>query len=69
MSTVTVVTRTCRVCGSTGRVAVPVEGLREYVGGALLQDAFPTMPAPVREQVKTGMHPACWTAMFGEGPA
>ena len=42
----------------------PATGRNRY----LIQDALPTRDADFRELVKTGIHPACWTSMFGANP-
>ncbi len=46
-----------------------VEGLTNYERGSLLQDAFPTLPAPQREFIKSGITPAEWINVFGPPPA
>ena len=62
---VRVSTPTCHFCHKGGTVDVPVEGVDAYLRGALVQDAFPDLPAPLREQIKSGDHPECWDAMLG----
>jgi hypothetical protein len=57
----------CSWCGESGVIEVPAPGFFAYQLGAAIQDAFPDTPAPVREQLKTGYHPKCWTDMFGGG--
>lgn len=39
---------------------VTQEQIRNYYGGALLQDAFPNLPPEEREFIKTGITPAEW---------
>ena len=47
----------------------PDGGRGSVDAGAFVQDVPPEMPRPVREQLITGTHPACWTAAFGDDPA
>ena len=58
-------TTKCFYCGNTGHVEVPLEGVVAHMKGALIQDAFPTLSAVVREQIMTGTHPECWDRVFG----
>jgi hypothetical protein len=55
----------CSWCGKGGIVEVPAPGFFAYQLGALIQDAFPELSPALREQLKTGYHPECWTTMFG----
>jgi hypothetical protein len=60
-------TKTCPSCREPGSVDVDASEYRAFEYGRLLvQDAMPTTPAPVLEQLITGMHPACWDAMAAE---
>lgn len=59
-----VFTKPCIHCGETGTVAVKFDQLLKYAEGALIQDAFPDMPVPQREQIISGTHPECWDKMF-----
>lgn len=52
------------VCGDEGLLELPVDGIAKYESGAFVQDAFPELSAPVREQIITGTHPDCWEQMF-----
>ena len=63
----TIPTRKCMHCGNAGFV-FPVwhEDYARYMNGAKVQDAFPNMPAALREQIKTGIHPECWDEIFPE---
>lgn len=36
------------------------------MGTKRIQDAMPTTPAPIREQMMTGTHPECWEEMWNE---
>lgn len=69
MSTVLYPTKRCFHCGSTGLISMTAEE-RDYATarlaeGAYVQDAFPSLSAPLREQIISGTHPDCWTEMFG----
>lgn len=55
------------VCEKVSQISVPFKGYHQWQRGALIQDAFPDMSVPDREHLKTGTHPACWDAMFGDG--
>jgi len=40
--------------------------LLHYLRGNYVQDSFKTMPVPLREQIISGVHPACWEFIFGQ---
>lgn len=62
-----VTTPPCMVCGKTSEMVVDSTAFfRWHDQGWLIQAAFPDMPAPEREQLKTGTHPACWDEMFAD---
>lgn len=63
-NTTTLATPDCMVCGEGGFVEVPTSQYEARQNGAMIQEAFPDMPAPLREQILTGTHPACWDKMF-----
>lgn len=63
--TTTVTTQPCLMCGKTTTLEVDTEGLKSWLAGALIQDAFPDMPVGKRELLKSGWHAACWARMFG----
>lgn len=66
MSLISVDTSTCPVCGDTGSMEVDSDRYDRWKsGGVALQDAFPDLAPPQREQLKTGYHPQCWKDMFG----
>jgi hypothetical protein len=67
MELVTVETKRCQHCGDTGVLAVSKDGLALRQAGAYVQDAFPELSAPLREQLISGTHPECWDEMFGVG--
>lgn len=64
----TIQTPRCWKCGENGWLTLPSSGIDKYEAGAFIQDAFPELPAPIREQIMTGIHPECWKTMFGDEP-
>jgi hypothetical protein len=58
-------TKRCPHCGATGQVNVREASVRLWSRGALVQEAFPELPADLREQILTGIHPECWDAYLG----
>lgn len=64
MTTKLIETRRCFHCGEHGYLELPTEGIARYESGALIQNAFPELPAPLREQIISGTHPKCWDEMF-----
>ena len=64
MNIVTVETKRCMHCGELGELQVSSDGLSLRAAGAYIQDAFPELSAPLREQLITGTHPECWDEMF-----
>lgn len=64
-TTLVLETARCLVCGKTGRIEVSADDYFTWRGGAFIQDAFPELSAPVREQILTGTHPECWDTMVG----
>lgn len=62
---ITVITRPCAMCGQTGEVTVDQIGFHAWQHmGWSIQQALPEVPAHIREQIISGVHPACWDAMF-----
>lgn len=55
-----VATPPCSFCGLVKYVTVDIAGLEKYRAGAFIQDAFPRMPADVREMLISGTCPECW---------
>ena len=67
MDTATLTTPWCLWCGLGGEATVPKHEAAAFRIGVLhIQDAMPTTPPPIREQILTGTHPACWDAMMAE---
>ena len=62
----TAITKPCTHCGETSKLRVDADAYRQWVSGALIQDAFPDMDADNRELLISGTHPACWDTMFGD---
>ncbi len=67
---VTVLTETCHHCGQMGKVTMSASeyfaGKQRVENGELIQYAFPTLSADIREQIISGTHPECWDAMFAD---
>ena len=57
----------CMNCGENDGIVVDYDAYQLWQNGAYIQDAFPEMTPDEREFLKTGIHPECWTAMFGSG--
>ena len=57
---------TCIGCG--GKMIVEVEQSRydRWQAGELIQVAFDNLTIQEREYLKSGIHPTCWTRMFGD---
>ena len=56
----------CVHCRIGSVVIVARASAMRWQRGALVQDAFPSLTADEREHLLNGIHPACWTALFGE---
>jgi hypothetical protein len=55
----------CAVCKASADVTVPEERYRAWrAGHGNIQDMLPELPAPVREQLITGICPGCWEELF-----
>jgi hypothetical protein len=55
----------CIRCNETSSITVDADSYTKWaVFGELIQDAFPDMTADNRELLISGIHPACWDAMF-----
>ena len=68
MEYVEIATKICCVCRQQGTIVMSeadwATGSVLRIGGALIQDAFPTLNADEREQIISGTHPACWQSLF-----
>ena len=66
-----VVTKKCLVCQTGGIVRLPdtpeaqMALDRWHIGEILIQQAFPDLEPALREQMISGVHPDCWTELFG----
>ena len=61
---ITVSTPECWYCKKSGSLTVRAKAYSEFQNGTLVQEAFPDLEAPLREQLKTGVHPECWNNML-----
>ena len=59
-------TRRCPVCYKTGTIMVDEKELFTYLRGEYVQNAFKSLTVPLREQIISGVHPACWESVFGQ---
>lgn len=64
--TTVLITGPCPHCGLRGSVLASVAGYKAWREGTLIQTALPEVPVEQREQIKSGFHPACWRAVFGD---
>jgi NAD(P)-dependent dehydrogenase (short-subunit alcohol dehydrogenase family) len=60
-------TRTCIVCGEASELELEVAKVLAWLQGAHVQVVWPEKSPADREHIKLGTHPACWTALFGDG--
>ncbi|WP_299306127.1 hypothetical protein [uncultured Brachybacterium sp.] len=58
-------TEPCMQCGCRGMLELTPEQVAALDAGAFIQEAAPEMPAELREQFVSGIHPECWTKLFG----
>ena len=65
------ITRTSIISGITRtyNVAVTSKQIQNWLDGALIQDAMPSLTADEREFIKTGITGEEWNEIFGETPA
>jgi hypothetical protein len=56
----------CPSCTKTFVIEVPDSEFEAWQGGVLIQNAMPSVPADVREQLVSGIDPKCWDEMFSE---
>jgi hypothetical protein len=64
-TTYIVETPKCFHCGEGGAVEVPMKGFLIRQLGGLIQEAYPELSAPIREQMVSGIHPECWQELYG----
>ena len=64
---VTILEIPCPFCGKISNLKVSTkvlrDGLTAYRNGALIQNAWPTLPPSRRELIKTGICDECWIKM------
>lgn len=66
-----IVTRKSRFTGKLNQMDIGMDpvafstALRDWEGGALIQEAFPDLSADEREFLMTGSTPAEWQEVFG----
>ena len=59
----------CDVCKKSYDIKMKYEEYEKWCKGAPVQEAFPDMPAPMRELLHTpATCPECWEKMFGPNP-
>jgi hypothetical protein len=61
---VTYTTKSCRHCGKASKMKLDGEAYDAWRSGTHVQTAFPQMSADDREQLVSGIHPACWDILF-----
>jgi hypothetical protein len=66
MPNLRVITPTCNHCGKRGALEVDSIAYNAWKEGALIQEVLPDMDKADREQLMTGIHPACWIEIFAE---
>jgi len=54
------------VCGKRSHIVVDDFCYRQWRGGELIQNAFPSMTADEREVLVSGTHGECFYALFGD---
>lgn len=57
----------CPLCGRLTELDVPNSGFLAWQDGSRIQDALPMLTADEREVLMTGICPACWDEINGEG--
>jgi hypothetical protein len=60
------VTVSCPRCKKPQNLRLPIDGLRAYNNGALIQVAFPNLSVAFREMLLTGWCDDCWNEIFLE---
>jgi len=66
--TVNYETPKCFGCGERTVITLDAAAFERWQAGAHLVEVFPTMPAPERELLLNGTHPACWDTGLGPNP-
>ena len=63
--TATYVTPFCTVCRQASHIELPAYIAAALSAGVPAQNLLPGMSQLEREQLVSGIHPACWTTRFG----
>ena len=64
MTTITVKTPTCTVCGRASFFELDSEEVARWQRGENIQVVWPDMPKEEREVLISGTHSACWDRLF-----
>jgi phage FluMu protein Com len=56
----------CPHCKKEKLIEVNRDGYEKWKSGALVQEAFPDLPAAEREMLISGICPECWNKMFNQ---
>ena len=67
-ATITYTTPTCLYCGRHGQVQLTETEHYALHTEPYIQKALPNRTPGEREQIKTGIHPECFDALFGPNP-
>lgn len=59
-------TPTCHLCGKAGTIELTSAEVHALNAGGFIQDTLAHRTPSEREQIISGTHPACWTALFGD---
>tara|TARA_Y100000004_G_C8901190_1_gene406481 strand:- start:49 stop:294 length:246 start_codon:yes stop_codon:yes gene_type:complete len=59
-------TKQCWHCGNTGKVEIFTQEMFFLNQGYHVQEAVQSLDKHYREMLITGVHPKCWTEMFGD---
>ena len=68
-----ILSKTSPITGNINDMEIPMTirdfsiAMQKWKGGALIQEAFPNLPAPMREFIMSGISPKEWDDMFGMG--
>lgn len=64
--TVNVRTKMCWICGQYSYIAMPEEAFKYWENyGVHIDDAWPDGPEEDLQLIRSGVHPKCWDAEFG----
>lgn len=58
-----IVRSTCMFCKKENNIEVNRAQYERWIGGELIQRAFPDLTPDQRESVQTGIHPKCWEGL------